>query len=284
MRSNKSHVVINLDGRDDSKEDQPMGIFAPTSLSTFTSPASAISVSSHSISLSFDSKNNSPLVLVGRTDGSLDIFVLESGEILTTWNDLTLFQTKSRQNDDFSTDLFQTSAIVYVTWVPWKSIASFIAVDSGGYLYYFDLTRDSSKPLYVEDLSVPSLFPNLVHLSSCRSVGGTVHIAVGDYDTNVGNGSIKIKKLSDDLIWISSLTNNNNGSNNSESKNEGKDDNNYNDEKSTSKTSSSSSSSSLSSIPCLSPQQSSWVGRVTGSNVVMEYRGGSGISEGNSRK
>ena len=272
MRSNKSYVVVNLDGGDDSKEDHPMGIFGSTSLSSFTPPACAISVSSHSISLSFDSKNHSPLVLVGRTDGSLDIFVLESGEILTTWNDLTLFQSKSRPHDDYSTDLFQTSAIVYVSWVPWKSIASFIAVDSCGFLYYFDLTRDSSKPIYVEDLSVTSLFPNLVHLSSCRSVGGTVHIAVGDYDGIVGNGGIRIKKISDDLIWSSSFNNNNNSSFNSESKSDGKD-NGDSDEKSN-KTNTTSSL-----IPCLSSQQSSWVGRVTGTNVIMEYRG-----EGGSRK
>lgn len=290
IRSNKSHVVVNLDGRDDSKEDQPMGIFAPVSLSSFTPPVSAISVSQHSISLSHDSKNHSPLVLVGRTDGSLDIFVLDSSEILTTWNDLTLFQTKSRPHDDFATDLFQTSAIVYVSWVPWKAIASFIVVDSCGFLYYFDLTRDSSKPIYVEDLSVSSLFPNLVHLSSCRSVGGTVHIAVGDSDGIVGNGGIRIKKLSDDLIWISSINNLNSNTNKSssslkynESKNDGKENDGKEDEKSNNKPiNNTNNSSTSSSIPCLTSQQSSWVGRVTGSNVVMEYRGG--MSEVNSRK
>lgn len=272
QRSNKTHVVININDRSDSKEDQPMGIFNPLSLSSFTPPVSCIAVSPYSMSLSNDSRYNSPLVITGRIDGSIDLFYLESGEILTTWSELSSYQpSHARKSSKSSTSSYDptSAAIVYAAWISWNS-PTFVVIDTNGMLYYFDLYRDASKPLFIEELSVSStaLLPNLISLSTCRSVGGLVHLAIGEVDHVVSNHGIKIRKVADELIWSTETAMNGYDEKESEGKfgeGEGKSDG---KKKSVNSTGGPSSIISLSS-------QSSWIGRVTGENIVMEYRGGS---------
>jgi hypothetical protein len=282
LRSNKTHVVVNLNDRSDSKEDEPMGLFNPITLSSFTPPASCIAVSPNSFALSNASESkggtaggggsSSPLVLIGRTDGSVDLFYFENGEILSTWSDLSIYQPSSSASS--SSALEATAAIVYAAWVAWNS-PSFLLIDSHGFLFYFDLFRDSSRPLFVENLSISSsaLLPNVISLSSCRSIGGMVHLALGEVDKTVGNHGIKVRKVSDELVWSSSPLMSSGGRGGEEKGgSEGKED--------FSRPIGPPSAGAAGAVMSLSSGSqalsSSWMGRVTGSNVVLEYRSTTG--------
>jgi hypothetical protein len=266
-----------------------MGLFNPISLSSFTPTPSCISVSPNSFALSSpgsssalapapsvsDKESSSPLVLIGRSDGSVDLFVLETGEILSTWSDLSLYHPSS------SASLSSASAIVYAAWVAWHS-PSFLLIDSLGFLFYFDLFQDSSKPLFVENLSlstsVPSsvLLPNLVSLSLCRSVGGMVHLALAEVEQTVGSHGLKVRKVSDELVWASPpLLSRDRDRERGEGK-EGK------EREEESKASAGGARGGA--LSCGSSfSSSSWMGRVTGSNVVLEYRSTASSSHGNGR-
>jgi hypothetical protein len=266
-------VVVNLNDRSDSKEDQPMGVFNPTTLSSFTPPVTAIAVSPYALALTNDARTSSPLVLIGRADGSVDLFYFETGELLTTWADISIYQPAAPRPSTSSLYDPSAAAIVYGAWVSWSS-PSFIVIDSNGFLYFFDLFRESSKPLFVEELSLSSssLLPNLLSLSLCRSIGGAVHLAVGEVDSSVAQQGLKIRKVSDELVWSAVSA----AASHEESKG-GRGEGKGEDEKDTGgrrKQESHSHSSGSGAVVCMSPSQSAWIGRVTGSNVVMEFRGG----------
>lgn len=258
-----------------------MGIFNPLTLSSFTPPVSCIAVSPYSVTISNDSTQNSPLALVGRVDGSVDLFYLESGEVLTTWSDLSNYYQPKAKKSSIPYDP-SSAAIVYASWISWNS-PTFLVVDTNGFLYYFDLDHDPSKPLFMEELSISStaLLPNLISLSTCRSIGGLVHLALGEVDNLVSNQGIKIRKVADELIWSTNSRAGYEDEKESEGKGgeskaagaggggaEGKKRKTFN---------------SPSSVISIS-SQSSWIGRVTGENIVMEYRGGSSSDGISSRK
>lgn len=248
-RESATHIIVDsLSASNDSKCDtaDPFApIIGQQQLQGYTPPATCIAVSPHNAEPAAHSHSSfSSLVLVGRCDGSLDLYSLDSPDPLQSWTGLACYtkESASRGGRDVST---AAAAIVSAQWVPWKAAASFIVADASGRIYFFDLLKDSDKPLFVETVSVSALLPNTFRLSFCRSVGASVFIAVGDVDMPVSSGSLRIRKLHEDLMWQ------HNFAGGRESKNEEKE---HHSEDSPNVV-----------------QNASWVGRTVALNVVTEY-------------
>jgi hypothetical protein len=91
-----------------------------------------------------DSGAISSFILVGRVDGTVDLFQMDAELPLQSWNlSESLNDLKSKKN----------SSVVMVRWVPSKP-SMFFAADSFGYLYLFDLLQNPHKPISVEKLSI----------------------------------------------------------------------------------------------------------------------------------
>jgi hypothetical protein len=249
-RESASHVVVdNYTSSSDSKYDSS-DPFAPIAgmpqLQSYTPPATCIAVSPHNAETAAPSKSLPSLVLVGRCDGSLDLYSLDSPDPLQSWSDLSCYASKDGPRVGRDCSSSDSAAIVSVQWVPWKATASFIVADASGRIYFFDLLKDADKPLYVETVAVSALLPNTVRLSFCRSVGASVFLAVGDVDMPVSSGRLRVRKLHEDLMWQQAVEIG------GESKNEEK--------------KSPDDREKVSSV-----QNASWIGRTVAVNVVTEY-------------
>lgn len=205
-RRSSTHVIVDSSS-EDSKCDST-DPFAPIvdipQLQGYTPAVTCIAVSQSNAT----AESSVPsLVLVGRCDGSLDLFSLDSCDPLQSWSDLTCYAdskealSRGGGRGGLNVGPSENTAIVSVQWVPWKAAGSFVVVDAAGRIYYFDLLKNSDRPLHVETANASTLLPQSFALSSCRSIGGSVYMAVGDVDMPVSSGRLSIRKLHEDLMW-----------------------------------------------------------------------------------
>jgi hypothetical protein len=103
---------------------------------------------------------HSPLLLVGRADGSIDLFQMDNHAPLQSWNTSTVGKdnTKTAQ---------RTEPIVYVRWCSQRA-GAFVAVDRAGKIFYFDLLLDPFNPVATDSLPTGRYSPSTVNLSSRR--------------------------------------------------------------------------------------------------------------------
>jgi hypothetical protein len=110
------------------------------------------------------------LVLVGRTDGTVDLFRTDCENPLQSWT-LSSFGKDHRDGSAKRTNSDESSksaaSVVMVRWFPTRA-AAFLAVDSQGTLFEFDLLKDSLAPIGVEKLSTVSKLSGQA-LDICRS-------------------------------------------------------------------------------------------------------------------
>ena len=134
-----------------------------------------------------------PLVLAGRSDGSVDLFRLDSQEPIQSW-DLSLYARNSKSGRG----LENSQAVVYLQWATWGDVGSFIAADATGNVYYFDLLQQANKPIFIDNVNA-SLSPTSVQLSSCRSAGMSVYLAVAKQSATISEGGLRIRKVDDNV-------------------------------------------------------------------------------------
>ena len=97
--------------------------------------------------------STSALLLVGRFDGTVDLFELDTEHPILSWN-LVDLSTDAEHHKSSKKDI-KSVVVVMVHWCPNRA-ASFFVADSSGLIYYFDLNRYSSKPVYIEAVTVAS--------------------------------------------------------------------------------------------------------------------------------
>lgn len=115
-----------------------------------------------------------PLMLVGRADGSVDLFQLDQQYPLLSWNMGNLLSTRNMQSH------ITKQNIVHLRWLPF-SRSSFVAIDGSGTLHHFDLLMDVYKPFRSESLGLQlSWKPGVVDISFPKSHVDTMHIACHD--------------------------------------------------------------------------------------------------------
>lgn len=118
------------------------------------------------------------LMLVGRVDGTIDLFQYDQQLPLLTWSLGSLLNNRNLKS------AVLTPEIVQVRWLEF-SAASFLAIDSAGYIHHFDLLMDIYKPFRTESLGIPgSLKTNIVSFSSPRSHVDTLHVGFSQPGTN----------------------------------------------------------------------------------------------------
>jgi hypothetical protein len=127
-------------------------------------------------------KSSTSLILVGRSNGSIDLFQLDIEAPLKTWV-LSYYDESSKD----------VGSIISLKWFPDRSYA-FIACDRVGRIQYFDLLKSPNSPLYCDYFPNASLATNCVGISNCRPGSRSVYVVV------IGkNNTIITTKLWDEL-------------------------------------------------------------------------------------
>ena len=162
------------------------------------------SSSSHTTNSMNNISSTSPLMLVGRFDGTVDLFELDTEHPIQSWNlvdlSIDIQQHQSSNKKDIKSEVVVV-VVVMVRWCPNRA-ASFFVADSNGLIYYFDLNRYSSKPVYIEAVTVASsLSTGCIDLStsSCLRHGGGGSSSSDGQQFNI-IFSVKNKKSNGDSI------------------------------------------------------------------------------------
>ena len=166
-----------------------------------------------------------PLLLVGRADGTLDLFRMDACEPLQTWtlsdhlhriDNNSGSPSRNNRGKDHATTLSMSDgtndvSVVGVKWVPSRASA-FVAVDNAGRCFYFDLLVNHDKPLHVENLNCINLRGGLrvgnTDLSCCRPHSRIAYLAVGNSTSLSGSGGssastrigVVVRRLAEGII------------------------------------------------------------------------------------
>lgn len=121
----------------------------------------------------------SSLLLMGREDGSIDLFRMDQPQPLLTWNIGDLLSSRS-----VGSDQLQRQRVVLLRWLPFHR-SSFLALDGSGVLHHFDLQMDVYKPFRSESLglslsSAGALNHKSASLSFPRSSVESMNILISD--------------------------------------------------------------------------------------------------------
>jgi hypothetical protein len=135
----------------------------------------------------------SPLILVGRADATIDLFQLDIPVPLQSWT----LQSKAD-----STRRSRAPAVVSFKWCSNRASA-FIAVNSDGNAFYFDLLQDPFN--FIATDSLPAAVPQRsVDLSSCRPGSKTVYLLATRAKVN-DISALQVRKLNEDLLSNSTV-------------------------------------------------------------------------------
>lgn len=149
------------------------------------------------------SGSNCTLVLVGRNDGTIDLFRIDALEPIQSW-DVSAYLRKNGKSASPSV------SVTSLQWVIDSNLASsevscapisFLCADNVGNIFYFDLMVNPNGPWVVESVGVSKIALHNVKMSPLRSgFGSSAYIVIGDINQSVGNGGLKIRKISDSLL------------------------------------------------------------------------------------
>lgn len=132
------------------------------------------------------------LVLVGRENGSLDLFQLDSSQPIHSWV-LTAVKTNGTDNSKL------TNNIICIKWLQFAKSA-FIVIDSDGTLFYFDLLHDFYHPIFAESIALKSgesLTRGAIDLSRLNSTLDTYRVVTIYNSSKSGHhsGTINLRCL-----------------------------------------------------------------------------------------
>jgi hypothetical protein len=132
-----------------------------------------------------DEVDNGSLILVGRENGTLDLFQLQEPFPVHTWSltALSAAQRLKSAGDKISNE------IVCIKWLQYARSA-FVAIDSSGVFYYFDLLHDFYHPIFVESIGLKSsdrINKNDLDVSRLNSTLDSYRIAVTQSATSTSS-------------------------------------------------------------------------------------------------
>jgi hypothetical protein len=112
-------------------------------------------------------------ILVGRADGSLDLFSSNEEYPLISWSLDTMLESRNNKSGG--------QAILHISWLEF-SVSSFLVIDSRGSLYHFDLLMDLYKPFRTESLGLPfpCLEEKLIVITKQRSHVDKMYVIAGN--------------------------------------------------------------------------------------------------------
>jgi len=136
-------------------------------------------------------------ILVGRSNGSIDLFQSDCSSPIQSWNITAL----SKKKTALSTKATENMSIALVRWVS-QQVSTFIAVDELGSVYYFDLLANPDVPILFDDLgpNFTELNANSIDISSCRAGSHTMYLAAGQLSGGLGGDTIRTRRLWDGLL------------------------------------------------------------------------------------
>ena len=147
--------------------------------------------------------SRAPLLLVGRVDGTVDLFHLEDDAPIYTW-DLTAFTTTTSitttTNNNNDKRKNEKHKIIFIQWSSTHPNSFFIA-DNSSHLYHFNMLINATKPINIEIINITdSLHINKFDISKPRLITGNYFIATinnnKNNDTlNIHRGNNKIHKI-----------------------------------------------------------------------------------------
>ncbi len=135
---------------------------------------------------------NVQLVLVGRSDGTVDLFRMDVSSPLQTWVlDSALSPQTRGKSSASSKGPIAKSAIACVQWLPNK-LSSFLVINASGESYVYDLLLDSNIPLCVEKLPV-SPSGVVCDMSKCRNRSNpSAYFAMG---SRASGGRVQVRAV-----------------------------------------------------------------------------------------
>lgn len=153
-------------------------------------------------------------ILIGRSDGIVDLFKSDEGTPIQSWN-MGAYIEGYNENTYANGKL----KVVMLKWIS-QRWSSFLVVTTSGFCYYFDLLKDTSKPILSESLKLDDsskLTSSHIHLSETRAGSTSIYLSVA-YDTD-GIGEVKFRRLwaglfqtdthnttaEDEDIWLQSM-------------------------------------------------------------------------------
>jgi hypothetical protein len=155
--------------------------------------------------------NQQMLVLVGRADGTVDLYDVDADSPLHTWT-ISDFTEKSAAAasaaNSRSRSRGDTSAIAMVRWCPSRASA-FVVVDCSGNCHYFDLLQDPYEPILSDMLDTDKVSPQTVDLSRCRPGSKTAYLAATSATASAGaagksreagSGSVAVRRLWEGVV------------------------------------------------------------------------------------
>lgn len=133
------------------------------------------------------SASSTPLVLVGRSDGGVDLHRLHDHAPLQSW-------VLSHFSDDTKSQ--RSPAVIFLKWFPKRSSA-FIAGDERGRLFFFDLLLNPFSPVQVDSLPARMYTRGLVDVSFTRPGSRAVYILAAP---NGKPSSVQVRRVSDTVL------------------------------------------------------------------------------------
>jgi hypothetical protein len=119
--------------------------------------------------------SKAPLLLVGRFNGSVDLFHLDSDAPLQTW-ELSAFSDAGGRNA--KTVKKDANKVVLLQWCATRP-AVFFATDAAGNVYHFDLHVNAATPVGVETVGVTAaLTPRTIAVSQPRPGTGNYFVSL----------------------------------------------------------------------------------------------------------
>ena len=176
-----------------------------------TSATTAVSLVSQSLHDIIESKNNNEkgatiatssaaLILVGRYDGTVDLFQVDVEHPIQSW-DLNCFATTTTASST-TTKITSSShnandkqtSVVMLQWCSSRASVYF-ATDSNGNIFYFDLNQNSHSPITVESIKINNkLIPGLIDISKCVPNTGLFNIIVSAPNLKSEGDSIRTRR------------------------------------------------------------------------------------------
>lgn len=123
-----------------------------------------------------ESSSEQGILLVGRSDDTVDLFTLDSSSPLLTWS-------------------LGVAPIVHLAWIDF-SPASFLVVDGRGGLHHFDLLMDLYRPFRTESLGLKTpLVSRTVDISQQRSHVDSVYLVCPKQSTSGNSCNIAVRTV-----------------------------------------------------------------------------------------
>lgn len=160
------------------------------------------------------------LILVGRSDGTVDLFQVDTEHPIQSWDLTTFTAITSTTSNVTEKQTSTTSSVVLLQWCSNRA-SVFFAVDSNGNIFYFDLNQNPYSPITVDSIKIGNkqsilLHTGLIDISKCVSNTGLFNIIVSVPNLKSEGDSIRTRRGNKYIAKQLSVVNNNSSTTNSQ--------------------------------------------------------------------